>query len=72
MDFYNKSWTLKEIAWQFKKDNPDWKWKKCFSEAKKIKNGLDSLNQKEYRDNRKYYKKNCELYDDDYNDDFLI
>ncbi len=72
MDLCNKTWTLRELAYQFKKQNPDWKWKMCWNRAKKIKKSLDALNQQEYRNNKKYYKKNCELFNEDCNDDFFI
>lgn len=72
MDYNNKTWTLRELAWQFKKQNPEWKWKFCWSEAKKTKKSLDALNQQEYRNNKKYYKQNCELFDDDFNNDLFI
>ena len=32
-DYKNQKWTMKDIAQQYKKENPDWSWKKCWKKA---------------------------------------
>ena len=55
-DDRNFKWTKKDIANQYKKENPNWSWNKCWSKAKIIYKELNKLNREMWNDNKNYYK----------------
>lgn len=60
-DYKNQKWTIKDIAHQYKKENPDWDWDKCYKKAKIIYNALKSMNWSMENNNKKYFKHNIPL-----------
>lgn len=57
-DEENLKWTMKNIAHQYKYENPEWSWKKCWTKAKIIHKELNKLNSKMFRDTDRFYKMN--------------
>lgn len=60
-DYKNRKWKLKDIAHQYKKENPNWTWDECYKKAKIIYKELEKLNNQEYNNNKKYFKYNIPL-----------
>lgn len=57
-DNKNSQWTLKDIAHQYKIENPKWSWKKCWNKADVIHRELNSLNYETWDKNKLYFKRN--------------
>jgi len=57
-DENNFKWTKKDIAYQYKKENPDWSWNKCWKKAKLIYKELNKMNNQMWKENALYYKYN--------------
>lgn len=57
-DNENQKWTKKDIAFQYKKENPDWTWNKCWSKAKLIYKELNKLNYESYHNDKRFFKMN--------------
>lgn len=57
-DNKNLKWTIKDIAHQYKKENPDWTWKECWSKARVIYKELNKLNHESYHNDKIFFKMN--------------
>ena len=57
-DNENLKWTKKDIAEQYKKENPYWSWNKCWEKAKIVYKQLNKLNRKTFRKNDVFFKMN--------------
>lgn len=57
-DDENLRWSMKDIAHQYKIENPTWSWKECWKNAKTIHKELNKLNSEEFRNNDKFFKMN--------------
>lgn len=57
-DKQNFKWTMKDIAQQYKKENPDWTWKKCWKKANVIYKELKKLNSQMWKNNKKFFEYN--------------
>lgn len=57
-DKQNYKWTIQDIAEEYKKENPNWSWDKCWKKAKLIYRELNKLNNKMWKDNKLFYKYN--------------
>ena len=74
-DKKNFKWTKKDIAQQYKKENPDWTWKKCWDKANIIYKELKKLNRKMWNDNKTFFGYNIpfsfyDIKDDEFNDTY--
>lgn len=57
-DEQNLKWTKKDIAHQYKKENPSWTWKQCWKKAREIHKELNKLNSEMFRDTDRFFKMN--------------
>lgn len=57
-DDKNFQWTKKDIAYQYKNENPNWSWKKCWLQAKLIYKELNKMNNQMWKDNKMFFKYN--------------
>lgn len=57
-DNKNFKWTLKDIAKQYKYENPNWDWKQCWDKAKIIYKELKRLNNDSWHNNKVFFKCN--------------
>lgn len=57
-DNKNLQWEMKDIAHQYKYENPNWSWKKCWTKARLIYKELNKMNNQMWKDNGVYYKYN--------------
>ena len=57
-DDENLRWEMKEIAHQYKIENPDWSWSECWDKAKIIDRELNKLNRETFRNTEKFYRMN--------------
>lgn len=62
-DNKNAHWTISEIAHQYKIENLDWDWNRCYKEAKIIYKELNKLNKETWDGNRLYFKFNIPFSD---------
>ena len=70
-DDKNARWTKKEIAEQYKIENPDWSWNECWSKANLIYKELNRLNNQTWKSNKMFFKYNIPFSDfEDRNDEF--
>lgn len=65
-DDKNYEWTMKDVAHQYKLENPEWSWKKCWSKADIIYKELKRLNNGTWNNNSTFFKMNTpfSFYDD--------
>ena len=54
----NIRWTMKDIAKQYKYENPDWSWSECWSKAKVIHKELKKLNNDMWQNNKLFFQMN--------------
>ncbi len=57
-DSKNARWTKKDIAEQYKIENPEWTWKQCLEKSETIYRELNSLNKILWAENRLFFKRN--------------
>mgnify|MGYP000931457256 CR=1 FL=1 len=57
-DNENLKWTKKDIANQYKKENPHLSWNKCWSKAKLIYKELNKLNYDSHHNDKIFFKMN--------------
>ena len=57
-DNENLKWSKKDIANQYKKENPNWTWKQCWNKAKLIYKELNKLNREAFKNNDRFFKMN--------------
>ena len=57
-DNRNYKWTKKDIAKQYKRENPNWSWKECWDKANTIYRELNKINSLEWENNKTYFKLN--------------
>lgn len=57
-DNKNLKWTLKDIAKQYKNDNPDWTWRECWDKAKTVHRELRKLNDNMWNNNKTFFNMN--------------
>lgn len=70
-DEKNARWTLKEIAIEYQKENPNWQWDKCINKADIIYKELNRLNNQTWKNNKLYFKHNIPFSDfEDRDDEF--
>ena len=75
-DNENLKWTKKDIAKQYKNENSDWSWNKCWLKAKLIYKELNKLNYNNHHNNKIFFKYNkpfssFENRDDEFNEIFF-
>ena len=49
---------MKDIAHQYKIENPDWSWKQCWEKARHIYKELNRLNANMVNNNKTFFKMN--------------
>ena len=54
-DKQNYKWTKHDIACQYKKENINWDWDKCWAKADIIYKELKKINRKTWNDNKIYF-----------------
>ena len=57
-DNKNAEWTMEDVAHQYKIENPDWAWKKCWVKAKAIYRELNKSNNEVWENNKRYFQMN--------------
>ena len=57
-DDQNFRWTMKDIAHQYKIENPNWTWKQCWNKARLIYKELNKMNNQMWKDSKTYYDHN--------------
>lgn len=57
-DNNNFQWTKKDIAEQYKLENPSWSWDECWMKAKIIYKELNRLNTQMWKNNKQFFKYN--------------
>lgn len=57
-DSKNYKWTKKDIATQYKEENPKWSWDKCWKMADTIYRELKRLNNELWHNNKVFFKMN--------------
>lgn len=57
-DNKNQKWTKKDIAEQYKKENPNWSWNKCWDKANLIYKELKKINKQTWDNNKIFFKMN--------------
>lgn len=57
-DKENLKWTKKNIAHQYKIENPEWAWKYCWDKANAIYKELNKLNNQTHNNNKRFFDMN--------------
>lgn len=57
-DRKNLQWEMKDIAHQYKLENPSWSWKRCWKKAKEIYKELNRLNNESWENTKIFFKHN--------------
>lgn len=57
-DNKNYKWTKKDLAQQYKYENPDWTWKQCWDKANIIYRELKKLNKETWDNTKIFFKHN--------------
>jgi len=70
-DASNRQWSFEDIAYQYKKENPDWSCKQCCDKARIIYRELNKLNRKMSRNTSKFFKHNTPFSFYEYEDKHL-
>ncbi len=74
-DNKNLYWKIKEIAQEYKKENPNWIWDKCLKKAEIIYKELNKLNFENLTNDKLFFKMNTpfsfyDLKNDEFSDTF--
>ncbi len=54
----NINWRIEDIAYQYKIENLDWSWKKCYEKAKIIYRELKKINNDMWQNNKVFFRQN--------------
>ena len=70
-DNENLKWTRKDMANQYKIENPKWTWSKCWKKANLVYGELRKLNDNMWNNNKVFFKMNTPFsFYDNRNDEF--
>jgi hypothetical protein len=57
-DNENSKWTKEDIAKQYKFENPNWTWSKCWNKSNLIYKELKKMNKQMWDNNKVFFKMN--------------